>query len=219
METSLEDAQNPDAAEGICMIPIPHRMTHLRRDRRGYPIPWGVFVDGAGHPHFQINDEGKRQRALLDELCPVCGAKLTRGRWFVGGPMSAFHPDGAYADPPMHFECMTYSMLACPYLAAPRYGNRIDDRTLDKNNRPPVLLADFTSIPRRPPLFVAVLATAQKLTAAVQPNVVPCKPYLRIIYWRQGVKLDTKEGDAIVAGDRAEWDKLIANRLNDVRLL
>jgi hypothetical protein len=178
-----------------------------------------VYVDSAGRPHFQINDDGKRPRAILEELCPICGKRLLRGRWFVGGPMSAFHPDGAYADPPMHTECMTYAMQVCPYIAAPRYTGRIDDRTLKDGHRT-VLFADFTAVARRPPVFIAALATRQRITgASLSPNVIPRKPYLRIEFWQHGVKLDATAGTAIVDAERHTWDDLIANRLIEVRLI
>lgn len=71
--------------------PIPFRMSHLEVDPRGYPIPWGVYRDPTGRAHFQINDDVRRYQAIKDNLCPICGTSLFRGRWFVGGPISAFH--------------------------------------------------------------------------------------------------------------------------------
>jgi hypothetical protein len=182
-------------------------MRGLACDHRGYPIPWGVFVDKAGRPHFQINDDVLRYKALKGGLCPICGYPLLRGRWFVGGPMSAFHENGAFADPPMHHECMQYAMRVCPYLAAPRYGGRIDDRTLGADR--PALLADYTQIERRPDLFVAALATGQKLCGLTfSPNVIPRRPYLRVEYWSHGVQLTADEGEAMVEADKPNWPAL-----------
>ena len=68
------------------------RMAHLALDRRGFPIPPSVYIDTNGRPrHFTINDEPKRQALIATDRCPLCGGKLLRGRWFVGGPQSAFH--------------------------------------------------------------------------------------------------------------------------------
>jgi hypothetical protein len=102
-------------------IPIPERMKHLGIDRRGYPIPWSVYRDPDGRPHFTIFNNVLRARGIRDDLCGICGTKLFRGRWFVGGPVSAFDPRGTYIDPPMHHECSSYALTVCPYLAAPNY--------------------------------------------------------------------------------------------------
>src|SRR6478672_2277487 len=104
---------------------IPERMLHLKIDERGYAIPWGVVVDDNGTAHFAINDHVVRRRSITEDLCGLCGHKLFRGRWFVGGSKSAFHEHGAFIDPPMHSECAHYALQVCPYLAAPRYTREI----------------------------------------------------------------------------------------------
>jgi hypothetical protein len=189
---------------------IPDRMLHLERDPRGYPIPWGVYRDEDGRAHFTINDEARRLKALARDLCPICGSKLFRGRWFVGGPMSALHEAGAYIDAPMHRECMTYALQVCPYLAAPSYGKRIDDKTL--TTPPPILLEDRTMMPHRPPVFVAVMATGQKLTGGLSPHVVPRRPYSQIEYWCEGMRLTTGEGERLVEQDKSVWQDRIKDR-------
>jgi hypothetical protein len=98
-------------------VPLPKMMQHLRLDERGYPIFYIAQVDKTGKPHFTINNHELRNNCLEKDLCEICGKKLYRGRWFVGGPMSAFHPDGVYNDPPMHTECKDYAMQVCPWLA------------------------------------------------------------------------------------------------------
>jgi hypothetical protein len=103
-------------------VPIPALMKERQVDPRGYPIPWNVLVDSTGKAHFTINDESLRQMAIRDRLCPICGHRLWRGMWFVGGPGSALHEHGAYIDPPMHKPCAEYALKVCPYLAAPRSG-------------------------------------------------------------------------------------------------
>src|SRR5215472_13925800 len=96
---------------------VPSRMAHLPLDPRGYPIPANVYRDAQGRPHFTINDDRKRLEQLRRDACPICDQSLYIGRWFVGGPLSAFHPNGAYIDLPMHHECATYALQVCPYLA------------------------------------------------------------------------------------------------------
>lgn len=168
---------------------IPSRMRALERDPRGYPIPWSVWRDNANHAHFTINDEIKRFRSLVEDLCAICGGKLMRNRWFVGGPGSAFDPNGAYFDPPMHGECAHFALKACPYLAAPHYTKRIDAGTVDFSNvSPDQIFLDRTQSPERPAQFVAVLAIGQTLYRP-QYLVRPTRPYLRVEYWKNGERL------------------------------
>lgn len=170
------------------MRPIPDRMKHLDLDHRGYPIPWTVFRDDDGKPHFTINNEFKVYRAMHEELCSICGVKLLRGRWFIGGPGSALHPNGAYIDPPLHHECMQFAASVCPYLISSKYTGRLDGATLDPAKAKGVIgLLDTTLDPTRPTVFVAVMAVGQSLT----PNgyVVPKRPYRRMEIWKDGVML------------------------------
>lgn len=175
------------------MVPIPDRMKALPFDRRGLPVPVTVYVDHDGKPHFTINDEAKRQHMIMDDRCSICGGKLLRGRWFVGGPMSAFDPEGAYIDPPMHHECAHYALRVCPYLAAPSYSKRVDDRTLGKE-RDDLILIDPTMIAERPEYFVAVLARGQDLVIYEKPVLMvryikPRRPYIRVEHWRHGRRI------------------------------
>jgi hypothetical protein len=179
-------------------VPIPARMKALDRDPRGYPIPWGVFRDRDGRPHFTINEEAKRVLALVEHLCPICGLPLLPDRWFVGGPRSAFDPNGAYNDPPMHRECMHYALKVCPYLAAPRYGRRIDTGTLSAEEVEQRIFLDATQIAERPVLFVAVMARDQQLIL-IRPHyyVRPAKPYIAVEYWQTGRRLPALQGERI----------------------
>ena len=166
------------------------RLDKLPRDPRGYIIPFVVYRDRDGRPHFTINDDVRRAHVLKEDRCPICAGKLLRGRWFVGGPASAFHQRGAYIDPPMHSECAHYALVTCPYLAAPNWSKRIDAATLPPGEAP--VLLDPTMIPERPDYFVAVLATGQRLVPGNihQSYIVPKRPYLRVEFWRRGQQIE-----------------------------
>lgn len=199
-------------------VPIPARLACLGRDRRGYPIPVGVYRDEDGRPHFTINDEPKRQRHMRNGICPLCGGKLYRGRWFVGGPRAAFHPYGAYIDPPMHTECVRYALQVCPFLAAPSYGRRIEDKTLGEQRDGTLLLVEEECRDERPPLFVALMATGQQavrfddsvmaggMTGAIR-FLRPRRPFSRVEYWRHGVQISEAEAKPIVAADMAKLEE------------
>lgn len=176
---------------------IPDRMKHLDRDRRGYPIPWIVFRDNDGGPHFTINDDLKVFRATREDRCSICGGHLLRGRWFIGGPKSALHEHGAYIDPPLHHECMTFAASVCPYLISSKYTKRIDAATLDPAKAKGVIgFQDNTMDPTRPALFVGVMAIGQTMT----PNgyVVPKRPYRRMEFWRDGAMIEAFDADQIM---------------------
>jgi hypothetical protein len=187
----------------VKQIPIPDRMKHLPLDPRGYPIFAMAYRDASGRAHFTINDEAKRQRMIARDLCSICGAPLWRGRWFIGGEKSAFHPHGAYIDPPMHKECAHYALRVCPYLAAPSYAKLLDGATLAADD--PVLTINQTAIISpstadevRPALFVAVHARGQSSHAAPGGGVIrPARPYIAVEYWRHGEQLAREEGEEL----------------------
>lgn len=182
---------------------VPKQMRALQRDVRGYPIPFIVFRDTDGKPHFTVNDSGRQRRCLREKRCPICGSRLPKELWFVGGPQSAFHVNGCYMDTAMHHACMTYALMVCPYLAMGKYLGRIDAGTLDQgkcpNNRS--LFVDYTQDANRPSMFVAVMSTAQ----AIQDNGVgvayvrPRRPYEAVEYWRDGNRLSDAAGIEVLS--------------------
>lgn len=180
------------------MIPVPDRMRHLDRDARGYPVPWVVVRDSTGKPHFTVNDEAKRMLCFRDDLCGICGKRLTRGRWFVGGPLSAFDPHGFYVDPPMHAECARFALQVCPYLSSDNWGRSIAGKSVsqEERDRMNIQIVDYTMLPERPSIFVAVMATKQHLHYAdgLQTYIVPHRPYRHIEYWRHGKRVDPDRG-------------------------
>lgn len=174
------------------MITIPERMRGLDKDHRGYPIPFIVYRDDDNKPHFTINDTRKVDYCKTRNVCAVCGTQLFRARWFFGGPMSALHDNGAYIDPPMHFECMTFAASTCPYISSQKYMKRIDGATLDPNKATGVLmLTDPTMDPNRPKIFVAVMAVGQKYTD--HGYIVPNRPYRKMQFWRDGKMIQSFE--------------------------
>lgn len=198
------------------MIEVPDRMKHLERDHRGYPIPYVVFRDDEGKPHFTINAQEKVLRCKREEICAICGQKLLRGRWFLGGPMSAFHPNGAYIDPPLHHECMRFAVQTCPYLINVKYTKRIDGNTLDMNKAKGVTsIIDPTMDPTRPKIFVAVMAVAQWIT----PNgyVQPKHPYRGLEFWRDGKMEQKFERAQVRIAMKAAFEKFKAAGMLEIR--
>lgn len=101
--------------------PLPHRMSALSIDDRGYPVPWFVaYVDGK--PDHRIMDVAKIPRALKLGLCWQCGQALGRFKSFCIGPMCSI--TRTIGEPPSHLECVRYAVTACPFLTRPHAKRR-----------------------------------------------------------------------------------------------
>lgn len=190
--------------------PIPERMQHLTRDHRGLPHPFILFEDKDGRKHFQINDSSKMMLCKMDLLCSLCGKPLlddpfddNQGMWFVGGPMSAMHPRGAYVDPPVHQECGDYALHVCPYLAMPLYVDGSTEKlgkTLVEKDKLPNGCKGFvdTSMPEyrdRPPVFVFLQVSGYAVDLNEQNTMRPPimknqKQIMDYQFWKDGVQLE-----------------------------
>jgi hypothetical protein len=180
--------------------PVPARMEHLPRDKRGYPIPHIVTIDNGGKPHFTVNDAAKSEACALDGRCGICNGKLYPKRlWMVGGPLSAFHPHGAYFDGPLHYECARYALTVCPFLAMPSYTRRIEGAGLDTEANGIAMLVDRTVMPERP--LVYVLAATDKLDGSRGSDGMlrfhPRRPWKTVEFWKDGVNIDIAEGSVL----------------------
>jgi hypothetical protein len=189
------------------MIPIPDRMKHLKLDPRGYPIPYGVAIDRDGVAHFAINDEAVRQHIIREGLCSICGTKLFRGRWLIGGALSAFTVQGAFLDPPMHDECAHFSLQTCPYLAAPRYGREIGKaKAKTASIGQDYVLAEHEDAKAGRPsgdLFIALM-TVRVETVNDGQYIKPRGVYRKIEFWQHGRRLSDADGLAIIAEHHPE---------------
>jgi len=191
------------AAMSLSVVPVPVQMQALPRDKRGYPVPYIVQYDREGKPLFAVNDASKRQQVLHGDRCGICGGKLTRARWLVGGPAAAFHAHGAYIDPPMHGECVHYALQVCPYLAAPSYGKEVGP--VQAARAKISVVEDPQVTKERPPLFVAVQYVGQSFVMEdmfgipLIKYVKPKRPYRRVEYWLQRQLLDPQVGERMAA--------------------
>lgn len=187
----------------------PERIARLEHDPRGYPIPHVVLRADDGTPFFTINDDRKAWRAFLKGLCPICGERLGKWRWWVGGPQSAFDPNGWYLDLPGHHDCQQFALATCPYLAMPRYLGR--DIITHREKLPPEarILLDETQTPGRPPLFVAVASDRLEFSerGGSLPYTRPLRPALAYEYWHEGKQIPAGHAMPILRGIFGpEWE-------------
>ena len=192
------------------MIQMPERIARLEKDPRGYPIPYNVLRADDGTPFFTVNDSRTHLRCLVRGLCPICGEKLGKWKWFVGGPRSAFDPHGWYFDLPGHHECERYALSVCPYLAAPNYLKRIDVPNPEKLPVQALVLLDDTQIADRPQLFVTAASDQIEIQSSGDPTapyVRPRRPLLGYEFWRHGKQITMNEALPILRGIfGADWE-------------
>ena len=176
-------------------LSIPPTMAHLSQDRRGLPIPFVVLVDGAGKPHFQINDSQKVEECLQKGLCAICGQPMpSHDQWLVGGPLSAFHPSGAYIDTPTHYRCLHYALQGCPYLAG-KTTRRLDVERVSRGLSGIQALVDPTISPDAVPFFVAVRISGFTIRrpGPTSRYLHPIRPFQYVEYWRNGERITPEQ--------------------------
>jgi hypothetical protein len=185
-------------------IEIPYLLRGNDRDRRGLPIPYIVYRDKAGDPHFTINETVAVKKVLDRKLCALCGKPHKLGAmWFTGGAGAAFHEEGLFIDPPSHEACGTYAMRVCPFIAAPNYSKRIDHRTLTpEKTHEAALVQDSGMDPKRPPFFVFARASGYRVHD-VQPGqwyIQPRRPWKEIQYWLKGEQITQAQAAELLEG-------------------
>jgi hypothetical protein len=186
-------------------VPIPFNLLKNDRDRRGLPIPFVVYRDAEGVPHFTVNDVQKLDTILSNKLCGLCGKPLKLGQiWLIGGPGSSFLEDGLFIDPPMHEECARYAIQVCAFLAAPNYSRRIEARTLKEGDM--AYVHDNQIAPPRPLFFVLTRTSGFKLIdpddGSGQKYIQPRRPWKDVEFWKNGARITQAEAEKIAeAGD------------------
>jgi hypothetical protein len=103
-------------------VPVPPRLAHRPRDKRGYIVPYAQFIDAKGEPQFKVMDDARVRDCLTRHCCGLCGQPMGRHVFFIGGHLCV--QNGYFYDPPMHRECAEYALRVCPHLARVkgRYG-------------------------------------------------------------------------------------------------
>jgi hypothetical protein len=146
-----------------------------------------------------MNDDNKVEECIKDNLCSVCGNKMGTDMWMIGGPLSAFHPQGAYIDVPVHKECGEYALQVCPYLAVSTYNGKktIDDIdagnfTVDDDTKK-MIFVNPTQSQDRVPFFVFNKITGYDVQRrGIARYIKPHKPYVEVEFWNDGEQI-TKE--------------------------
>jgi hypothetical protein len=180
-------------------VKIPEMMKDLQVDRRGFPAPFIVLRDKNNVPQFIMNDDTKVEECIKDNLCSICGKKMGEDMWMIGGPLSAFHPQGAYVDVPVHKECGEYALQVCPYLAVSSYNGKktIDDIdagnfTVDDDTKKMIFVNPTQSQDRVPFFVFNKIKGFDVQRRGIQRYIKPHRPYLEVEFWNDGEQI-TKE--------------------------
>lgn len=177
-------------------VPIPMRLRSRPKDSRGYPIPFIVLIDRAGNPQFTINDIRRVSDCQTKHLCGLCGRRFDDGQWFIGGARCFMHPHGAFVDPPNHHACAEYALRVCPFLAAPSYAKRIDDRKLKPENIPADLQMQRIDYmpPMQPERFgLGCAESVRAVASAHQGGIFVVDRWRYVEWWKNGVTVSAPD--------------------------
>jgi hypothetical protein len=182
--------------------PPPPRMARRPIDHRGYTVPWFVeVVDGI--PDHRLTSDAKRERALRERRCWLCGERLGPRSTFVIGPMCCL--TRTTSEPGCHEECAEWAVRACPFLTRPHAHRRAAGLPEDIHEAPGVGL-------KRNPGAVALWTCR-----GAQPFHVQAKPGIQpgtLVRLSQPTRLDL-----YAEGRKAGPDQLLASLLEGVPVL
>jgi len=160
-------------------------MLRCARDMRGYPIPFLMMPDS------QIHIDGRKQKlCALKKLCMICGRKLDRKKWFIGGQQAAVNR--LFSDPAMHEECARYALKVCPFLSNPdmKYRKKYDDDT------------HFYHVPgsttTRSDTTMLLRSNGYKPVFWQSSAYIFANPWDYIEHWRAGEKVPDPEGRTLL---------------------
>lgn len=182
------------AATRLSSVEMPPRIAHLKRDRRGYPIP--RFIDRAadinGEPDFRIMNGAYLAECVKRKKCWICGEPLGRYMTFPIGPMCAINR--IIAEPPSHLDCCRYSAKICPFLAVPAM-RRIE------RNKPEGTWVSGEMISRNPGV-ICLWTVEQYKTWKPAPGEIlfDIGEPSSVEWWSQGRHATRAEVDASIAG-------------------
>jgi hypothetical protein len=180
--------------------PVPEVLASRPRDRRGYPIPHGVWQNPqTGEWDFRVIVESKRLHALEHQLCAVSGAPMEPGEyWFVGGP-SCFR-DRLFIDGPMRREVAEYSLKVCPHLAIPSAQYR--SAGTEGHHRP----AEPSEI--KMPVYLLAMAASYSVEMIDGTRYIRAGEWKRGSWWRGGQQLAMPEVDRLLREAAASMEEL-----------
>jgi hypothetical protein len=166
---------------------MPDRMTSLRLDPRGYPIPWFVGPGMDGKPDFRVVRPNGPAIAHTRQLCWICGKPRGKYFAFVIGPMCAVNR--VSAEPPSHLSCAKFAATACPFLTRPMA--KRNERGLPEETRP----TGGVMIERNPGVALVWMTDSYEVISTDQAGgvVFSIGPPVRTHWYAEGREATTEE--------------------------
>jgi hypothetical protein len=104
---------------------LPMHMRDLRRDVRGYVVPFFVawihegkeVRPGNGRPDFRIVSSKAYEDCVKSGVCWLCGKPLGSYKSYTIGPMCVINR--TTSEPPSHLACAMYAVKVCPFMLNP----------------------------------------------------------------------------------------------------
>jgi hypothetical protein len=176
-------------------VPVPKRLAGMRRDHRGFIIPFFVaWLDqgqqrrpGTGAPDFRVVDPSAFAACVRFKLCWLCGQPLGRHCAFVLGPMCVI--SRVNSEPPSHRDCAEYALKVCPFLTRPAM------RRNPSSFEMPVVPAAGEHSERNPGLMALWMSDGAAVWNADrgEPGVLfTVNDPTEVVWWREG-RLATKD--------------------------
>jgi hypothetical protein len=164
---------------------MPEVLAKLPRDKRGYPVPHGVWKNpDTGEWDFRVIVEEKRLYALEHKLCAVSGAPMNPGEyWFVGGP--GCYKERLFIDGPMRHEVAIYSLKTCPHLAIPAAQYR--EAGIDRHHMPE------GAVKQKMPVYLLGRADSYTLEEIDGTRYVRAGEWQEVSWWRGTRQLEIQE--------------------------
>jgi hypothetical protein len=161
--------------------PVPEALSGRPRDKRGYPVPHGVWQDPeTGEWDFRVIDQQKRMAALDQKLCAVSGLPMEEGEyWFIGGPGSFVNR--LFVDGPMRHEVARFSLMTCPHLLLP--DARYRRAGLQERSRPSKTTTEKQEI------YMLGMARSYSVETHDDFPYVRAGPWKAVSWWRDGINL------------------------------
>lgn len=135
-------------------VAIPQRMQDLPRYQQ-YVVPWIVpWTQDPEHgliPCFAANNEQRRNQAIIERTCPMCGLLLP-----PKGETIAFLGDieccknRMFEEPAMHEECARFAAATCPWMSHKTYDRPSDPLELPLQDEKNLLVPWARRAPARP---------------------------------------------------------------------
>jgi hypothetical protein len=171
--------------------PIPESLAQLPLDKRGYPIPHGVWQDPeTGEYDFRVIDQEKRLQALEQKICAVSGLPMNEAEyWFIGGPASFVNR--LFLDGPMRHEVAEFSLRTCPHLLLPEAQYR--RAGMEKHTRPSKTTTE------KQPMYMLALARSYELKTIEDFPYVIAGRWKAVSWWRDGKIIKKEEARKMLA--------------------